>query len=151
MWPLDSAMGATAAHRAPEKVADGTCTWVWAWMIDKCRKKMNGGAEYITIEILQNEGEGGRRGPRKRREALGMREELGILVFGRGVPSLWDLGPSDPVRFSPLRTSRRLIRAKLLDPLSTNSLWWAWSENRDPTIGAVCGEVTRATMSAIAC
>ena len=62
-----------------------------------------------------------------------MREELGILVLRRGVPSPWDLGPSDPVRFSLLRTSRPLIRAQLPDPLSTNSLWWAWSENRDPT------------------
>ena len=26
MWPLDRVMGATAAHRAPERVADGTCT-----------------------------------------------------------------------------------------------------------------------------
>ena len=36
------------------------------------------------------------------REAPGIREELRILVLGRGVPSPWDLGPSDPVRFSPL-------------------------------------------------
>ena len=65
-----------------------------------------------------------------------MREELGILVLGRGVPSPRELGPSDPVRFPPppLRTSRRLIRAQLPDPLSTNSLYWVQSENRDPTI-----------------
>ena len=46
-------MGATVAHRAPEKVTDGTCTRVWAWMTDKCRKKMNGGVGYITTEISQ--------------------------------------------------------------------------------------------------
>ena len=46
-------MGATAAHGAPKKVADETCTRVWAWMTDKCRKKMNGGVGYITIEISQ--------------------------------------------------------------------------------------------------
>ena len=86
-------MGATAAYRAPEKVADGTCTRVWAWMTDKCRKKMNEGVGYITTKISQKEGGSG-----KRREALGMREELGILVLRRGVPSPWDLGPSDPVR-----------------------------------------------------
>ena len=57
-------MGATAAHRAPEKVADGTCTRVWAWMTDKCRKKMNGGGGYITREISQ------RRGVEKRERAL---------------------------------------------------------------------------------
>ena len=74
-------MGATAAHRAPEKVVDGTCTRVWAWMTDKCRKKMNGGVGYITTEISQKRG-GGRRRPRKRREAPRMREELGILVLG---------------------------------------------------------------------
>ena len=46
-------MEATAAHRALEKVADGTCTRIWAWMTDKYRKKMNGGVGYITIEISQ--------------------------------------------------------------------------------------------------
>ena len=50
-------MGATAAHRAPKKVADETCTRVWAWMTDKCRKKMNGGVGYITIEISQRKRE----------------------------------------------------------------------------------------------
>ena len=46
-------MGATTAHRAPEKVADGTCTRIWTWMTDKCKKKMSGGVEYITREISQ--------------------------------------------------------------------------------------------------
>ena len=78
---------------------------------------MNGGLGYITTEISQKEG-----GSVKRREAPGMREELGILVLRRGVPSPWDLGPSDPVRFSLLKTSRRLIRAQLPNPFSTNSL-----------------------------
>ena len=48
-----SAMEATAAHRTLEKVADGTCTRIWAWMTDKCRKKMNGGVGYITTKISQ--------------------------------------------------------------------------------------------------
>ena len=48
-------MGAIATHSAPEKVADGTCTRVWTWMTDKCRKKMNGGVGYITTEISQKE------------------------------------------------------------------------------------------------
>ena len=136
MWPLDSAMGATATHRAPEKVANGMCTRVWAWMTDKCKKKMNGGGGYITKEISQK---GGReketeKGPRKRREALGMREELGILVLRRGFPSPWDLWAVRSCTLFPLRASRRLIRAQLSNPLSTNSLWWARSENRDPTV-----------------
>ena len=50
-------------------------------MTDKYRKKMNGGVGYITTEISQKRG-GGRRRPRKRREAPRMREELGILVLG---------------------------------------------------------------------
>ena len=33
-------MGATAAHRAPERMADGTCTREWAWMTDKCRRRI---------------------------------------------------------------------------------------------------------------
>ena len=51
-----------------------------------------------------------------------MREEMGILILERRVPSPWDLGPFDSKRFSPLRTSHRLIRVQLSDPLSTNSL-----------------------------
>ena len=70
-------MGATAAHRATEKVADETCTRIWTWMTDKCRKKMNGGVGYISIEISQE-----RRRPNKGGKASGMREELGILVLG---------------------------------------------------------------------
>ena len=50
-WPLDSAIGATAAHRAPEGVADGTCTQVWTWMTNKCRERMNQKKWYITLEI----------------------------------------------------------------------------------------------------
>ena len=50
-WPLDSAIGATTAHRAPEGVADGMCTQVWAWMTNKCRKRMNQKKWYITLEI----------------------------------------------------------------------------------------------------
>ena len=46
-------MGTIAAHRAPERVADGTCTQVWAWMTNKCRRKMNEGEGYITTEISQ--------------------------------------------------------------------------------------------------
>ena len=63
-------MGATVTHSAPKKVADGTCTRVWTWMTDKCRKKMNGGVGYITTEISQKGGleEGG---PGKGERSLG--------------------------------------------------------------------------------
>ena len=65
---------------------------------------MNGREEYITTEITQRRGEGRlrRRGrPRERREALGMQEELGVPILGRGVLSPWDVGPFDSVYFSP--------------------------------------------------
>ena len=102
MWPLDSAMGATAAHRAPERVADGTCTRVWAWMTDKCRRRMNGKEEYIITEITRSRGgRGWRRRPRERREAPRMREELRVPVLGREVLSPWDVWPPDSVYFSP--------------------------------------------------
>ena len=50
-------MGATAAHRAPERVADGTCTQVWVWMTNKCKMMMNGREGYITTEISQRRGD----------------------------------------------------------------------------------------------
>ena len=83
---------------------------------------MNGGVGYLTTEISQK-GDGLEEGGLGENEkgpwdARGAR----ILVLGRGVPSPWDLGPSDPMHFSPLKTSRRLIKTQLLDPLSTNSL-----------------------------
>ena len=50
---------------------------------------MNEKEEYITTEITQRDkGERKRRRkPRERREALGMQEELGVPVLGRGVLS----------------------------------------------------------------
>ena len=76
-------------------------------MIDKCKRRMNGREEYITIEITQRRGEGGRTA-KKKREA--QRKEGGscvtergwrIPVLERGVPSPWDVGPPDSVCFSP--------------------------------------------------
>ena len=96
-WLLNSALGATAAHRVPERVADGTCTQVWAWVTNKCRKKMNQGEGYIISEISQTKGE--------KREAFGKREELGTHILGRGVLSPWDVGPSDSVFLAPIWSS----------------------------------------------
>ena len=62
-------MGAVATHKAPEKVADGTCTRIWVWITDKCRKKMNGGVGYITIEISKKQEDEG--GPGKGERPLG--------------------------------------------------------------------------------
>ena len=55
-------------------------------MTDKCRRKMNGREEYITIEITQRRGEGGRTA-KKKREA--QRKERGSCLTERswGFPS----------------------------------------------------------------
>ena len=83
-------MGATAAHRVPERVADGMRTQVWAWMTNKCRRRMNGEEGYITTEISQ--GGGGEKKAKEKekeegREAPGRREELETCILGRGVLS----------------------------------------------------------------
>ena len=72
MWPLDSAIGATTAHKASKGVVDGTCTQVWAWMTNKCRKRMNQRKGYIIWEISH------KGGPRKG-------DEVGIHILGQGV------------------------------------------------------------------
>ena len=104
MWPLDSAMGATAAHKAPERVANGTCTQVWAWMTNKCRRRMNKGEWYITAEISQKRK---KKEERERRggKAPGRWEELGIHILGWGVLSPWDVGPYDSVFLAPIWSS----------------------------------------------
>ena len=144
-------MGAIAAHRAPERVADGTCPRVWAWMTDKCRRRMNGREGYITTEITQSRGTGKKKkAQRKERGSWDARGVGSSRPRARGPFSLGRWAIRFCV-FSTPKTSHCLIRAQLLDPLSTNSLKWARFENRDPTIGAVCGKVARAMMSAIAC
>ena len=74
-------------------------------MTDKCRWRMNGREEYITIEITQRKGGGSGQeeqgGLEKGRRLLCDREELGILVLERGVSSPWDVGPLDSVCFLP--------------------------------------------------
>ena len=82
-------MGATAAHRALERVADGTCTQVWAWMTNKCRRRTNGGEGYITTKISQRKWRKKQKEKEKEegREALGRREELGTHILGREVLS----------------------------------------------------------------
>ena len=60
-------MGDTSAHKVPERVADGTCTQIWAWMTNKCRRRINGRVYiYIASEISQ-----GRKEKRKKGKLLG--------------------------------------------------------------------------------
>ena len=93
-------MGAIAAHRAPERVADGTRTQVWAWMTNKCRKRMNEKKRIYNNRDLPKGGRGG--GRRKRREASRKEEKLETLLFGRGVLFPWDVGPTDSVFLAPI-------------------------------------------------
>ena len=51
-------MGATAAHRTPERVVDGMHTQVWAWMTNKCRRRMKEKRIYNSRDLPK---EGGRR------------------------------------------------------------------------------------------
>ena len=67
-------MWATVAYKAPERMADGTCTRGWAWMTDKCRRRMNKREGYITTEISQERKEVG--GPELRGRLLCDREGL---------------------------------------------------------------------------
>ena len=93
MWPLDSAMEATAAHRVPERVADGTCARVWAWMTKKCRRRMNGREEYITTEITQSRWKGRRpEGPEKRERLLWCEGSWEFLSSGKAPFLLETLG-----------------------------------------------------------
>ena len=84
-------MGATAAHRMSEKVADMTCTQVWAWMTNKCRRRMNGGEGYITTEISQ------RREEKKAKQKGRRKKEERLLGDERS----WELTSSDEQPFLP--------------------------------------------------
>ena len=65
-------MGAATAHRMLERVADGTCTRVWVWMTNKCRRRMNEREGYITTKITQSRGDGEEEeGPEKGERLLG--------------------------------------------------------------------------------
>ena len=153
MWPLDGTMGATVAHKATEIAVDETCTQVWAWMTNKCRRRMNGGEGYITTENSQSMGDGKtkREGKDVGNKAPGMWEELGIHILGREVLSVWDVGPSDIVFLAPIRLScllpyrlsphqsptfgPTLYKFIVKGLLGLNSIRrWAWPEERDSTI-----------------
>ena len=117
-------MGAIAAHKVPERMADGTCTQGWVWMTNKCRKRMNRKEEYITTEISQEKGGGEEEegGPKTGRRLLRDREGLAhSRPRARGPFSLGRWAARFCVPFIP-KTSRHLIKAQLLAPLSTNSL-----------------------------
>ena len=85
---------------------------------------MTGGEGYITTEISQRMGDDqeGEGGPEKGRRLLCDREGLAhSYPRARGPFSLERWAARFCVLFIP-KTSRRLIKAQLLAPLSTNSL-----------------------------
>ena len=104
MWPLDNAMGTTAAHRAPERVANGTCTQ-WQCIsyaetpracLEQAKRPRHLWGNKTRPAMTQAWEHPRARGP-----------------FSLGRRAVWFC-----VFFSP-KTSRRPIRAQLLDPLST--------------------------------
>ena len=97
-------MGAKAAHRVPKRVAHGTCTRVWAWMTDKCRRRMNGREGYITTEITQSkEKRRKQEGPEKGGRLLGCEKSWEFPSSGEGSFLLGTLGCSVLCNFSPLK------------------------------------------------
>ena len=154
-WPLDSAIGATIAHRASEGVADGMCTQIWAWMTNKCRKRMNQRKENITSEISHK-----KEAPRSetRWEFTSSDEESfppGRWAIWFCVLSSYLIIPNFPHKPSPHQSSTfgpTLYKFIVMGPLGLDPVRrWARSENRDPTISAVCGKVACAMMSATTC
>ena len=103
-------MEATAAHRAPDSVADGTCPRVWAWMTEKCRRRMNGCEGYITIEITQSKGEKEEGGPEKGETLLDARGVGSSRPRARSPFSLGHWAVRFCVFFTP-KISHCLIRA----------------------------------------
>ena len=85
---------------------------------------MNGREEYITTEITRSRGGTARKkreAQRKERGSLGVRGVGDSRPRARGPFSLGRWATRFCVFFTS-KTSRRLIRAQLLDPLSTNLL-----------------------------
>ena len=80
-------MGATTTHRAPERVPDGTCTQVWAWVTNKCRKRMNQVEGYIYYQ----------RSPKKEKRKKKERKEKKLLESERS----WEFISSDEESFLP--------------------------------------------------
>ena len=98
-WPLDNAKRATAAHRKSERVADGTCTQVWAWMTNKCRRRMNQGKGYITSKISQK-----KKRKKKRKSSWEARGDGNSHPRTRS-PFPLGVGPSDSMFLAPTWSS----------------------------------------------
>ena len=136
MWPLDNAMGATFAHRVPERMADGTCTRGWTWMIDKCRRRMNIRKGYITRETSRRRGIAVRKTPETSSREVSKNWEGEELIVGRSpridlYPSTMPLMnplPNDPVRpltkslLRPSSWARFFTKFIVLNLLSLSSL-----------------------------
>ena len=93
-------MGATAAHRAPKGVADGTCTQIEAWMTNKCRMRINERDIYIYVynnRDLPKRGEEEKEKPKERGERL------------LGCERSWEFTSSGERSLLP-RTSGRLVQ-----------------------------------------
>ena len=172
MWPLDSAMGAIAAHRVPERVADRTCTWIWVWMTDKCRRRMNEREGYITTKITQSRRGKEEEGPEKKERLLGCERSWEFLSSGDGSFVLGTLdhlilcifypqnkpSPHQSPTFGPILYKfiiMGLVRKSSKPNFWTHSLQIHYN-GPGPKIETLqlapsVGKVARAVMSAIAC
>ena len=96
-------------------------------MTDKCRRRMNGRGEYITTEITLIVGGARKKKKKRRRPRERKKAPMSLRGVGDSCPRANDpfsLGrwAARSCVFFTLETSRHLIRAQLLDALSTNSL-----------------------------
>ena len=87
---------------------------------------MNGKEEYITTEITQSKGGQPNRGgrPRERKEAPGCERSWGFPSSSEGSLLPGTLGRLSLCVFCP-QNKPSPYQSQLLDPLFTNSLYWA--------------------------
>ena len=153
----------TTAHRTSEGVADGMCTQVWAWMTNKCKTRMDQ-REIYKVRDLPYRGwwgwflllrkEGAQIPPSRSQQIRPDRDS-----YPRTRSSFPHIvSPSTSVFLASTRSSPTLALTVVSSKPSpwTNSLQihcngsvglrshpfeGAQSENRDLTIGAVCGKL----------
>ena len=166
-WPLDSAIWVTTAHRTSEEVADGMCTQVGAWMTNKCRTRMDPRGLYNVRDLPH----GGDRFFGSLGGGAHIPPSCSWWIRPDGNSYLQTRSSSPrTMRLSSsvfLTSTQSSLTSALTIASSKPSYWthslkihcngsagprsWAQSENRDPTIGAVCGKVACAMMSATVC
>ena len=166
MWPLDNAMGATTAHRTPERSAG----WDRHSSSDLHDQQMDhqdeGSRRIYNQRDLTKEGDDSSEDTWKL-QACSIRGGEEELILDRGpridfypsstplmilLPndSAWPLTKSSQRPSSWTRFSTKFIILGLLD-LGSLASTMKDPSNQDPTIGAVCGELLVRRWNAMAC